>query len=159
MSFIIREAISNDMPSVLELINELAVFEKEPDAVIINSEYLVKEGFKANPSFKVFIAELNKEIVGMALFYPRFSTWKGKSLHLEDLIVKQDKRGLGIGKALYTRFLKYAYSQNVKRVEWVVLDWNKPAIAFYKQSGATIFDDWKTVQMNEQQLKEFIKNN
>ena len=151
MSFILRDATLADMPSVLELINELAVFEKEPDAVIINSEYLVSEGFKTNPSFKVFIAELNKEIVGMALFYPRFSTWKGKSLHLEDLIVKQGKRGLGIGKALYTRFLKYAYSQNVKRVEWVVLDWNKPAIAFYKQSGATIFDDWRTVQMNEQQ--------
>ncbi len=157
MSFIIRDARKADMPSVLGLIKELAEFENEPNAVIIDKEYLIQEGFKPNPSFQVFVAELNNEIVGMVLFYPRFSTWKGKTLHLEDLIVKQNKRGLGIGKALYTKFLNYAYTQIVNRVEWVVLDWNKPAIEFYKKSGATIFDDWRTVQMNKEQLTAYIK--
>jgi GNAT superfamily N-acetyltransferase len=159
MSFIIRDAVPADMISVLSLIKELAEFENEPNAVIIDKDYLIQKGFKPNPSFQVFVAELNNEIVGMALFYPRFSTWKGKTLHLEDLIVKQNKRGLGIGKALYSKFLNYAYTQKVNRVEWVVLDWNEPAIEFYKKSGATIFDDWRTVQMNEEQLKAYVKKN
>ena len=157
MNYTIREAFKNDMDSVLNLIKELAVFEKEPNAVIIDSTYLKKEGFNANPSFKVFVAEMDNEVVGMALFYPRFSTWKGKTFHLEDLIVKQNKRGLGIGKALYVKFLTYAYSQKANRVEWVVLDWNKAAIEFYKKSGATIFNDWQTVQMNDKQLEAFVK--
>jgi len=157
MSFIIRDARKADMPSVLGLIKELAEFENEPNAVIIDKEYLIQEGFNPNPSFQVFVAELDNKIVGIALFYPRFSTWKGKTLHLEDLIVKQNKRGLGIGKALYTKFLNYAYTQKVNRVEWVVLDWNKPAIEFYKKSGATIFNDWRTVQMNKEQLTAYIK--
>lgn len=157
MSFILRDALPSDMSSVLSLIKELAKFENEPNAVIIDKDYLIDEGFKDKPSFKVFVAELDNNIVGMALFYPRFSTWKGKTFHLEDLIVMQNKRGLGIGKALYTKFLNYAYTQNVNRVEWVVLDWNEPAIEFYKKSGATIFDDWRTVQMNEEQLEAFVK--
>lgn len=157
MSFIIRKAIQNDMIAVLNLIKELAIFEKQPNAVIIDKDYLIKEGFGTNISFEVLVAEMDSDIVGMALFYPRFSTWKGKTLHLEDLIVKQNKRGLGIGKALYKNFLQYAYKQNVQRVEWVVLNWNKPAIDFYKKSGATIFDDWRTVQMNKNQLETFIK--
>ncbi len=157
IDFIIRKGVSTDMASVLGLIEELAIFENEPNAVIIDDKYLINEGFKENPSFKVFVAEMNAEIVGMALFYPRFSTWKGKSFHLEDLIVKKDKRGLGIGKALYSKFLHYAYSHNVKRVEWAVLDWNTPAIDFYEKSGATVFKDWRIAQMNEEQLKNYVK--
>ena len=159
MNYTIRNATAKDMTGVLALINELAIFEKEPDAVIINTDYLIKEGFKQNPSFTVFVAEMDEKIVGIALFYTRFSTWKGTTLHLEDLIVTQNKRGLGIGKALYTHFLKYAYSQKVKRVEWAVLDWNTDAINFYKKTGAKVFDDWRTVQMNEEQLKTFIHKN
>ncbi len=155
----IRKGVAKDMFAVLELINELAIFEKEPNAVIIDVDYLIKAGFGEKPLFKVFVAELDNEIVGMVLFYPRFSTWKGKTLHLEDLIVKKNKRNLGIGKALYFEFLKYANQQQVKRVEWVVLDWNKNAIDFYKKSGANVFTNWQTVQMNEQQIAQFIKNN
>ena len=157
LDFIVRDALSTDMKAVLGLIKELAVFEKEPDAVIIDSDYLIKEGFGTNPSFKIFVAEIETEIVGIALFYPRFSTWKGKTLHLEDLIVKENKRGLGIGIALYTQFLKYAFEQKVNRVEWVVLDWNTNAIDFYKKSGASVLDDWRTVQMNDKQIKSFVK--
>ncbi len=154
--YIIRDASKDDMHAVLDLIKELAIFENEPNAVIIDAEYLKAEGFKEKPSFKIFVAEMNNKIIGMTLFYPRFSTWKGVSIHLEDLIVKKEYRNLGIGKALYKHFLEYANSKKVKRVEWAVLDWNINAINFYKKSGATVFDDWKIVQMNEQQLSKFI---
>jgi len=159
MNFIIRKGKKPDMTQVLSLIKELAIFEKEPDAVVITKKLLQKNGFSKNPLFKTFVAEMEDEIVGMALFYPRYSTWKGPTLHLEDLIVKKEKRGLGIGKALYDEVLKYAYKKKVKRVEWVVLDWNTTAIDFYKKSGAKILTDWRTAQMDEQGLKNYIENN
>lgn len=152
----IRKGEIKDMPQVLKLIQELATFEKEPDAVVIDVAYLVKNGFSNPPSFYTYIAEIDNEIVGMALFYYRFSTWKGKTIHLEDLIVKQNKRGLGVGKALYNKVLKFAADQNVKRVEWVVLNWNTNAIEFYKKTGAEILEDWRTVQMPEKNLKSYL---
>ena len=152
----VRKATKNDMPKVLELIKDLAIFEKEPDAVIINTDYLVNYGFSKTPSFFTYVAEYNNEIVGMALFYYRFSTWKGQTIHLEDLIVKQDKRNLGIGKALYNRVLKFAKAKNIERVEWVVLDWNTQAISFYKKTGAKILQDWKTVQIDKKSLEKYL---
>ncbi len=159
MDFIVRKGKKTDMLQVLSLIKELAVFEKEPDAVVVTEKQLQKDGFGKKLLFKTFVAEMDGEIVGMALIYPRYSTWKGPTLHLEDLIVKKDKRGLGIGKALYTKVLKYAYKKKVKRVEWVVLDWNTSAIDFYKKSGAKILPDWCTAQMEEQALKIYIEKN
>lgn len=155
----IRESKKEDMPQVLELIKELAVFEREPDAVIITVEDLEKEGFGAHPLFKCFVAEVDNEIVGMALVYFRFSTWKGRTIHLEDLIVKEKMRGSGVGSALYKEVINYAKSQNVKRVEWVVLDWNEGAIKFYERSGAKILDDWRTVHMDEQGITNFLDFN
>jgi ribosomal protein S18 acetylase RimI-like enzyme len=157
MSVLIRKGIKEDMSEVLSLIKELATFEREPEAVVVTVEELQRDGFSANPLFHTFIAEYNGEIVGMALFYNRYSTWKGKTIHLEDLIVKEDKRQLGIGKALYDEVLKFAYKEKVKRVEWVVLDWNLPAIEFYQKSGATILKGWETVQMTEEKLINYIK--
>jgi len=156
MDFNIRKGKKPDMPQVLKLIQELASFEKEPNAVLVTVNDLFNDGFKKQPLFKTYVAELNNEIVGMALFYPRYSTWKGPTIHLEDLIVKHDKRGLGIGKALYTKVMNYAYKKKVRRVEWVVLDWNQPAIDFYKNTGATVLEDWCTAQMDEQALKNYI---
>lgn len=147
------------MPQVLNLIKELATFEREPDAVVVTVEELEKEGFGENPLFKCFVAEVDKEIVGMALVYFRFSTWKGRTIHLEDLIVKEKMRGSGLGSALYQEVLKYAKSQGVKRVEWVVLDWNEGAIKFYERSGAKILKDWRTVHMDEQGLTNFLDFN
>jgi len=146
------------MLQVLSLIKELATFEKEPAAVTITEKDLCNDGFKKHPLFKTFVAELDGVIVGMALFYPRYSTWKGPTIHLEDLIVKKDKHHLGIGKALYKKVMQYAYKKKVKRVEWVVLDWNKNAIDFYKKTGAKILKDWKTAQMDEKALKSYINN-
>ncbi len=157
MNFIVREGQQKDLQAVLDLIIELAVFEKEPNAVEIIREDLLKDGFSANPKFKLFVAEENEIIIGMALFYERYSTWKGKTIHLEDLIVTQQKRNLGVGKALYTAVLKYAFDNNFNRVAWEVLDWNTNAIEFYKSTGATYLSGWHVVQMNKENLAKFIQ--
>ncbi len=156
MNYIIRDAVANDMPHVLKLIQELATFEKEPDAVDVTSDELITEGFGENPLFHCFVAEVYNEIVGIALIYFRFSTWKGRTIHLEDLIVKESMRGTGLGKSLYTKVLQYAKTKKVRRVEWAVLDWNKNAIEFYRKSGASILKDWYLVQMDQEQVNTYI---
>jgi GNAT superfamily N-acetyltransferase len=154
----IRKGTAEDMNAVLSLIQELAVFEKEPDAVLITVEDLIHDGFGPNPLFNVFVAELNSEVVGIALYYYRYSTWKGKTIHLEDLVVKEKMRGTGIGSALYSEIMKQAKKEKVRRVEWNVLDWNTPAIDFYKKSGAQVFNDWRVVQMDEAGITAFVEN-
>ncbi len=158
MNHTIRKASIEDMSDVLRLITELAVFENEPDAVHISEETLIKYGTGLTPLFTCFVAEDNKNkyIVGMALVYFRFSTWEGKSLHLEDLIVSKQYRGKGYGKALYNKVMQYAASQQVNRVEWVVLDWNTDAIKFYERSGALLLKDWHLVQMDKKRLQNYI---
>ena len=158
MSVLIRDAVQNDMKQVLMLIKELAKFEKEPNAVILNEEQLVRDGFSKNPKFKCFVAESNNEIIGMALGYPRYSTWKGVTMHLEDLIVTKNRRGNGIGSLLFSKFINYAHSLRVKRIEWAVLDWNVNAIEFYKKNGAKILSDWRVAQMDEDSIKKFCNN-
>lgn len=153
---ILRKATSNDMHAVHQLITELAIFEKEPEAVVTSPEELLRDGFSENPLFEALVAEVDGQILGMALYYPRYSTWKGKTLHLEDLIVSAAHRGKGIGMALYQAFLQEAAKQNVRRAEWVVLDWNQNAIDFYEKSGAVVLNDWKTVQMTNEQIKAFL---
>lgn len=153
---IIRKATKNDMPSVLELIQELATFEKEPDAVVVTVDDLVRDGFSANPLFQCFVAEVENEIIGMALYYYRYSTWKGKTIHLEDLIVKENKRGTGAGFALYKEIIKQGKAENVRRIEWNVLDWNTPAIDFYEKSGAKVLSDWRVVHMDDKGIEQFL---
>lgn len=153
---IIRKGTPNDMQAVLDLIIELAVFEKEPDAVVVTREDLIRDGFSSHPLFHTFVAEKNNEIIGMALYYYRYSTWKGKTIHLEDLVVKENHRGTGAGLALYKEIIKQGKKDNVKRVEWNVLDWNENAIRFYEKSGAKILKDWYVVQMDEIGISNFI---
>jgi GNAT superfamily N-acetyltransferase len=154
----IRKGTPQDMSDVLALITELAVFEKEPDAVVISTEDLVRDGFSENPLFHTFVAEVNQEIIGVALYYYRFSTWKGKTIHLEDLIVKENNRGTGAGFALYSEIIKQGKKDNVRRIEWNVLDWNTPAIEFYEKSGAKILSDWRVVHMDENGMEAFLNN-
>ena len=163
----IRKGNQDDMQAVLGLIQELADFENEPDAVLVTVDDLVRDGFGSNPLFQVFVAEVEhnldngeqtNEIVGMALYYYRFSTWKGKTIHLEDLVVKEKMRGTGLGYALYSEILKQGKKDNVRRVEWNVLDWNTPAIEFYEKSGAKILKDWQVVQMDEAGINYFVEN-
>jgi len=156
MDVVFRKGEKVDMPSVHKLIKELASFENEADAVDVTIEELEKDGFGTKPLFNIFVAELRSEIVGMALFYSRYSTWKGPTIHLEDLIVTKEKRGLKIGSTLYKMVLEYAYEKGVKRVEWAVLDWNEPAIKFYESTGATVLRDWDTAQIHTEALKKYL---
>lgn len=156
MSFSVREAVKNDMSRVHELITELAVFEKEPNAVKITTEDLEVFGFGNNPKFHCFVAEENGKIEGIALVFTRFSTWCGPVLHLEDLIVSQHKRGEGLGTLLLDTVVKYAEELGVKRVSWEVIDWNEPAIKFYKKKGADVKRDWDVVQLNEEGIKNYL---
>jgi ribosomal protein S18 acetylase RimI-like enzyme len=156
MNFNIRFAKPNDVSGILALIQELAIFENEPDAVDIDEDYLLQHGFGTNKSFYCFVAEDdNNGILGMALFYNRFSTWKGLTIHLEDLIVKEEYRKKGIGKALFEGLIKYAQAEKINRLEWVVLDWNTHAIRFYESYGATVFKEWRTVQMDKDKIMAF----
>ncbi|MBT8296294.1 MAG: GNAT family N-acetyltransferase [Gramella sp.] len=157
MKIEIRDARPEDMSEVLELIRELAVFEKVPEAVVIDEKDLIRDGFGENPAFHCFVAEADGKIEGMALVYFRYSTWKGKTVHLEDLIVREAFRGKGLGSALYTEVIKYASKQNVKRTEWVVLNWNTDAADFYRRSGANVMEDWDTVQMDEDAMHAFLE--
>lgn len=163
----IRKGTPNDMAAVLGLIQELAAFEKEPDAVLVTVDDLIRDGFGPVPLFHVFVAEVEneskdnqeaKQIVGIALYYYRFSTWKGKTIHLEDLVVKETMRGTGLGYALYSEIIKQGKKDQVRRVEWNVLDWNTPAIEFYEKSGAKVLRDWYVVQMDEAGINDFVEN-
>lgn len=159
MNVEIRPAKDNEMEDVLSLIKELAIFEKEPNAVALTSKDLIAHGFSSHPLFVCYVAIYKSKIVGMFLGYPRYSTWKGPTMHLEDLIVTKKMRNHGIGKALFYSFIKYSHSQGVKRVEWAVLNWNTDAIKFYKANGAKIYNDWQIAQMNEKAIHNFIINN
>lgn len=156
MGFKIRKAKKEDMPQVLDLINQLALFEKEADAVIVTVEDLQNDGFGEHPAFFCFVAEIDSKIEGIALGYNRYSTWKGKALHLEDLIVNETARGTGLGTALLDEIVKYGHELGVKRINWEVLDWNEPAIKFYEQKGAAIKEEWRVVHMDEQSIKNYI---
>jgi GNAT superfamily N-acetyltransferase len=155
----IRKGTIEDMSAVLELIKELATFEKEPNAVVVTVSELERDGFGESPLFYTFIAEQNNEIVGMALYYYRYSTWKGRTIHLEDLIVKEKMRGSGLGFELYSAVIAQSKNDGVRRMEWNVLDWNTPAIEFYEKSGAKVFKDWLVAQMDENGIAVFLEKN
>ena len=155
----IREARPEDAAAMLSLIKELAVYENEPDAVLIDENTLVREGFSERPLFKCFVAEAEGNVVGMALVYFRFSTWAGKGLYLEDLIVKEEFRGLGLGKKLLDQVIRYGHQQDVGRIDWVVLDWNESAIEFYKGVGANLLTDWYIAQMDRAAIGNYIEKN
>jgi ribosomal protein S18 acetylase RimI-like enzyme len=163
----IREGQREDMPAVLNLIKELAAFEKEPEAVVLTVDDLVRDGFGENPLFHTFVASIDddssdnqqvEQIVGVALYYYRYSTWKGRTIHLEDLIVKEKMRGSGIGKALYKEVIEQGKKDKVNRIEWAVLDWNTTAIDFYEKSGAKVLKDWRVAQMDKNGIDNFLSN-
>ena len=158
MNALIRKAEKKDSLAILNLIKELALFEKEPESVKLKLSDIENDGFGTKPLFECIVAEINKRIIGMAIYYPRYSTWNGPTIHLEDLIVSEQYKGKGIGTQLYSNFIKMAFNSGVKRVEWNVLDWNSPAIKFYKKSGAKVLDDWRSVQMHRSEMKKYLKN-
>ena len=153
MNVQIRVALTQDMSSVLDLIQELAVFEKEPDAVDITVDDLIRD--YNDGLFQCYVAVEADEVIGMALYYNRYSTWKGKTLHLEDLVVRASHRRKGVGKLLLDTIVHKAKKDEVGRLEWNVLDWNSNAIAFYETYGASVLKDWYLVQMDKKDLKNF----
>ncbi|HLV38044.1 GNAT family N-acetyltransferase [Xanthomarina sp.] len=156
MQILIRKAKKEDMLAVYNLIKALAIFEKEPDAVEIKPADLEHDGFGQDPKFTCFVAEVNNKIEGMALVYMRYSTWKGPVLHLEDLVVTQEMRGMQIGTKLLDQVVVYGHQLGVKRISWDVIDWNEDAIAFYEKKGAKVMRDWDLVQLNEEGIKAYL---
>jgi len=142
VSFHIRPSVPADVAAMMQLIHELAVFEKVLNEVVANAVTLLQSGFQEHPLFVAWVAEKDGLIVGMALCYIRYSTWKGPVLYLEDLIVTESFRSNGIGKALFEKCIAHAKHNNYRRMVWQVLDWNTPAIDFYKGYGAQIEDGW-----------------
>ena len=139
---IIRWATENDIPDMMSLIRELALFEKAPNEVVNTEARMLQEGFGDNPLFKAYVAEQNGVIVGLSIFYYRYSTWKGKCLYLEDLIITESERGKGIGTLLFEKTLAYAKDDGCTKMNWQVLDWNTPAIDFYKKYSSVFEDEW-----------------
>lgn len=157
MEYSIRAARPEDMHQVLGLVKELAKFEKEDNAVEISAEDLLRDGFGAVKRFQCFVAEVADKIVGMALVYDRYSTWKGPVVHLEDLIVSESMRGTGLGTALLNEVVKYGRQLGVKRISWEVLDWNEPAISFYEKKGAIVMRDWDVVHLDEKGIDNYLE--
>ena len=138
----IRQATKADIPYLLDLIKELAIFEKAPNQVINTPELMEKDGFGENNIFDAFVAEIDDHVIGMAITYFRYSTWKGKRLYLEDLIVTEKSRGLGAGQLLFQHCIQFGKESECNGMVWQVLDWNEPAIDFYNSYNANLDGGW-----------------
>lgn len=138
----IRRAKKEDCPRLLELVRELAVYEKAPDQVTVTLEHFADSGFGLNPVWWAFVAEEKETILGFALYYIRYSTWKGQAMYLEDILVTESARGRGIGKLLFDQLIAEAADRKLNRIIWQVLEWNEPAINFYKKFNANFDPEW-----------------
>jgi GNAT superfamily N-acetyltransferase len=148
----IRTAKKEDCPRLLELVNELALFERAPQEVTVTLKEFEDAGFGEKPVWKAFVAETNGIIVGFALYYIRYSTWKGNRMYLEDLIITENMRGKGIGKLLFDRLIIEAKELGFSGMVWQVLDWNEPAINFYKKYEASVEAGWLNASLSREQL-------
>ena len=151
----IRKGTKADLPAAFELIYELAVYEKALHEVDNTVERMEEVGFGSNPVFGYFVAEEDGEIKGIALYYYRYSTWKGKSLYLEDLVVRASARGRGLGKRLFDAIVKEAKATRCRQINWQVLDWNEPAIRFYKRLGTQLDGEWVNCKLDHQQILSY----
>jgi len=150
----IRPATAKDAALIVQFVRDLAEYERDPKAAVATEQDFIRDGFGADPKFKVVFAEWDREPAGFALFFYNYSTWQGRpGLYLEDLFVKPDFRGKGIGKALLLHLAKIAVENNCGRYQWQVLDWNTPAIEFYKSLGAEIMKEWLTMRVEGDALQ------
>jgi len=151
----LRIAKKEDCPRLLELVNELALFEKAPEEVTVTLQEFEDAGFGEKPVWKAFVAEADGLIVGFALYYIRYSTWKGCRIYLEDLIVTESWRGKGIGKILFDQMILEARELGVSGMTWQVLDWNEPAINFYKKYESNIYGGWLNASLSKEQILNY----
>jgi GNAT superfamily N-acetyltransferase len=158
MKITIRQSQKEDMPKVLEYIQELATYEKAPDEMVNTVEDLEKNGFGDNKVFDCIVAEVENIVVGFALYYTGYSTWKGRTLYLEDFLVSEDYRGKGIGKLLFNQVILEAKKRDVKRMDWQVIDWNEPAINFYNKYNAALDGEWINGRLFEEDIRNFTIN-
>jgi GNAT superfamily N-acetyltransferase len=142
MDQLIRKGRREDVPAVFELIKELAIYEKALDQVSNTVEQLLEDGFGTHPIYGLFVAEVEGAVVGISLYYYRYSTWKGKRMYLEDLIVSESVRGLGLGKALFDATIEEGKATACTGMMWQVLDWNEPSIKFYERYGTRFDAEW-----------------
>lgn len=159
MNFIIRKGTKSDIPQALNLVKELAAYERAPNEVAVSIEEMERDGFGENPVFTFYVAELENKIIGISLYYIKYSTWKGKCVFLEDIIVTEQYRKHGIGKKLFDEVLKDAKQLNVRRLEWQVLEWNEPAINFYKKLNAHFDSEWINCKFTDKEIQEYIIEN
>ena len=152
MHITIREARKEDCSRLLELINELAVYEKAPEEVTVTLAEFEEAGFGTQPVWKAFVAEIDYTIQGFGLYYVRYSTWKGCRLYLEDLLVTEEMRGKGIGKLLFDALVDEAVNKGFNGMTWQVLDWNEPAINFYKKYNANLENCWLNAALSKEQI-------
>ncbi len=148
MDILIRRAKKSDCVRLLELIQELAVYEKAPDEVTVTLAHFEESGFGTNPVWWAFVAEVNGVVVGLALYYIRYSTWKGQRMYLEDILVTEEMRGKKIGSMLFDQLIQEAKDKKLKGMNWQVLDWNEPAINFYKKYNASFDPEWVNCSIN-----------
>jgi GNAT superfamily N-acetyltransferase len=154
----IRVATEADIPAILQLIHALAIYEREPDAVQIGEAELRRDGFGPRALFECLIADDEGEAAGFALYFPIYSTWRGPSLHLEDLFIQPSHRGRGIGKALLARVAEIALERGCARMQWDVLDWNTSAIDFYHSRGAIMLESWRIMRVTGAALARLAKS-
>lgn len=154
----IREGKKEDLAQVLDLVKELAEYEKALHQVTNTVAQMEVDGFGPSPVFGFFVAEKNSAIVGISLYYYRYSTWKGKRVYLEDIVVKQAERGKGIGKMLFDRTMQFTLDAGCSGLVWQVLDWNEPAINFYKKYGAAFDGEWVNCSLEADQIKQLLKH-
>lgn len=152
MKIVIRKAEARDVPQMLALVHELAIFEKEPEAVTVSEAEMHDAGFGNDPDWFGWVAEDEQRVVGMAVCYTRYSTWRGRCLYLEDIVVTEAVRGKKVGEGLFRACVKYAVANNYKCMRWQVLDWNTDAIRFYDRLGATISAGWLNGDLGKEQL-------
>ncbi len=138
----IRRAVAGDCARMLELVRELAVYERAPEAVTVTLDHFRESGFGANPVWWAFVAETDGVVQGFALYYVRYSTWKGQRMYLEDIIVTEDQRGAGLGRLLMDALVAEARERGFNGITWQVLDWNEPAFNFYRKFGARFESEW-----------------
>jgi GNAT superfamily N-acetyltransferase len=155
MNLQIRKGTRSDIPQLLGLIRELATYERAPAEVTVTIEELENDGFGENPVFKYFVAEADGVIVGIALYYIKYSTWKGKCIFLEDIIVNEPFRKTGIGKKLFEEVVKVAKAMKVPRLEWQVLEWNEPAIKFYEKMNSHFDKEWINCKLTDKEIQGY----